>query len=247
MNFCNFNINTGLLRKFRQVLAKYSHWRPAPERNLDQFYADEETVMKRAIVLSQLADIKNKKILFLGDDDLTSIAFSLFFKAAKITMIDLDRRLLDFLAVIVKKENLAIELVEYDLKSPLPKEKFKDYDIVFLDPPYTPRAVNIWLLRTMEATLGSGRNFKRKKPEFLNAKNYFLCYGYTDRSLERGLKTQKTLTDLGLVIQQKIRNFNHYRGAEAINSQSDLYILQPTPKINIRILDSAKSGFYTNK
>ncbi len=72
-----------------------------------------------------------------------------------------------------------------------------------------------------------------------------MCYGYTDRETERGLKIQKIITLLGLIIQEKIRDFNHYYGAESIGSKSDLYVLQPTPKVNIRKIDIARSRFYT--
>jgi predicted methyltransferase len=74
-----------------------------------------------------------------------------------------------------------------------------------------------------------------------------MCYGYTDRETERGLKIQKIITLLGLIIQEKIRDFNHYYGAESICSKSDLYVLQPTPKVNIRKIDIAHSQFYTGR
>jgi hypothetical protein len=31
-----------------------------------------------------------------------------------------------------------------------------------------------------------------------------MCYGYTDRETERGLKIQKIITLLGLIIQEKL-------------------------------------------
>jgi len=61
------------------------------------------------------------------------------------------------------------------------------------------------------------------------------------------LKIQQILTSLGLVIQEKIRDFNRYYGAESIGSKSDLFVLQPTPKVNIRKLDIARSQFYTGQ
>jgi len=99
----------------------------------------------------------------------------------------------------------------------------------------------------MEATLGSGSNWKRKRPEVLSQKHYLMCYGYTDRETERGLHIQQIITSLGLLIQEKVRGFNRYYGAESIGSQSDLFLLQPTPKVNIRKLDVARSQFYTGQ
>lgn len=228
-------------------LSKYREVRPKPERNLDQFFATEETVLRRAILLGGIQDISQKQLLFLGDDDLTSVVFSLLFKAEKVTVVDIDKRILRFIEMVSQKEGLSIETFEHDLRNPLPKSEFKRYDIAFFDPPYTPEALNTWLNRAIESTITAGPDRKKKKLELLSQKFYFLCYGYTDRETERGLKVQQILTSLGLVIQEKIRDFNYYYGAESIGSRSDLFILQPTPKVNIRKLDIARSQFYTGK
>jgi len=207
----------------------------------------EETVLRRAILLGSIPGISQKQLLFLGDDDLTSVAFALFFKAEKVTVVDIDSRILQFLETVAQKEGLPIEIFGHDLRNPLPKSEFRLYDVAFFDPPYTPEAVNIWLARAMEATLGGRSNWARKKPEFLSRKHYLMCYGYTDRETERGLKIQKIITSLGLIIQEKVEDFNRYCGVESIGSKSDLFLLQPTPEVNIRKLDVARSQFYTGQ
>lgn len=226
---------------------KYREARPKPERNLDQFFATEETVLRRAILLGGIPDISQKQLLFLGDDDLTSVVLSLLFKAEKVTVVDIDNRVLRFIEMVSQKEELSIETLEHDLRNPLPKSEFRRYDIAFFDPPYTPEALNTWLNRAIESTITAGPDRKKKKPELLSRKCYFLCYGYTDRETERGLKVQQVLTSLGLVIQEKIRDFNRYYGAESIDSKSDIFVLQPTPKVDIRKLDIARSQFYTGQ
>ena len=227
------------------LFAKYDKDRPKPDRNLDQFRATEKTVLRRATVLGGIDGISEKKLLFLGDNDLTSLVFSTFHRAGEVTVVDIDNRLLDFMGDVAENEGLHIELIEHDLRLPLEKATFNDYDVVFLDPPYTPQAANAWLARAIESTLGSGSNKKRKKSDTLTSKSYLLCYGYTNRSSERGLKIQQIITSLGLVIQEKVRGFNEYYGAGSIGSRSDLYVLSPTPKVGVRQLDVARSQFYT--
>jgi predicted methyltransferase len=232
-------------KKLFSLFSRYNKYRPKPDRNLDQFWATEETVLKRAIMLGNAKNIAKKQLIFLGDDDLLSLAFSTLYQAKRITVIDIDQRLLQFIDRISKKENLPIELFKHDLRYPLKKSLFKNYDIVFCDPPYTTQAINTWLIRMTEATLGAGSNKKRKKAEFLSSKLYLMCYGYTDTGMHRGLKVQQIITSLGLIIQEKLRKFNNYYGAQSIKSESDLYVIQPTPKVNIRQLDIARSQFYT--
>lgn len=144
------------LEKLVTIFSKYSGDRPKPNRNLDQFWATEETVLRRAVLLGSMPGISQKHLLFLGNDDLTSVAFALFFRAERVTVVDIDSRLLRFIEMVAEKEGLPIKTFEHDLRSPLPKPEFKRYDVVFFDPPYTPEAVNTWLVWTMEATLGGG-------------------------------------------------------------------------------------------
>lgn len=174
------------LDKTIALFNQYCQKRPGSNRNLDQFWATEETVLRRTEILGSIKDIGNKRLLFLGDDDLTSFVFATFYRAATITVVDIDKRLIDFLTDVARKEGLSIEFIEHDLRNPLPKKKFNNYDVVFFDPPYTPSAVQVWLARAAEATLGSGTNKKRKETDRLSSKIYLMCYGYTDRSTERG-------------------------------------------------------------
>jgi predicted methyltransferase len=74
-----------------------------------------------------------------------------------------------------------------------------------------------------------------------------MCYGYTDNSLEKGYKIQKIIDDLGLVIQAKYRKFNKYTGAESINNESDLYILQPAPQIDLSKIDHWRNKKFETK
>jgi len=238
------------LIKLKEFLEKYRPFRPKPKREYDQFLATEETLIKRVLILENLINERIKEILFLGDDDLTSLAFSLLKSTdfnVNVMVVDIDKDILNFINFVSEKENFKIGTYNYDLKYPLPKDKFKNFNLVFTDPPYTPSALELWLTRCLESSLESGSNKKRKRPEILSSKYYVICYGYTEKETEKGLKIQGIITKLGLVIQEKIRDFNNYYGAKSISSKSDLYILQPTPKINLRKIDIERTKFYTHQ
>lgn len=227
------------------IANKYAKFRPLEDRNLDQFWATEDTVLRRVDLLSNIENISEKNVLFLGDDDLTSITLASVCKPNRITVCDIDDRIIEHIDKISKSENLEINLCKHDFRDPFPKNFPSDFDIVFFDPAYTPSGINNWLNRALEASLGKGSNKDRKNQARLSEIQYFLCFGYTDKSKERGLKAQQIISSLGLVIQEKFKHFNKYYHAESINSTSDLYILQPTPKVSTRELDIARSKFYT--
>jgi predicted methyltransferase len=241
-----FDSDQEKLEKLKNFLEKYKNFRPKPKREYDQFFATEETLIRRVLILENFID-QNKEILFLGDDDLNSLALALFHQDLKLFVVDIDEDILNFINFVSEKEKFNIETYYHDLRNPLSKDKFKKFNLIFTDPPYTPSALELWLTRCIEASLGSGTNKKRKKPEVLSLKYYFICYGYTNKETERGLKIQEIITKMGLVIQEKIRDFNNYYGAESIGSKSDLYLLQPTPKINLRKIDIERTKFYTHQ
>jgi predicted methyltransferase len=243
-----FEVDQKKLIKLKEFIEKYKNLRPKPKREYDQFFATEETLMRRVSILEKFINTdSHREILFLGDDDLNSLTLSIFHPNSKIFVVDIDEDILNFINFVSEKEKFNIETYCYDLRNHLPKDKFKKFNLIFTDPPYTPSAFKLWLTRCFEASLGSGSNKKRKKLEVLSSKYYFVCYGYTNRETERGLKIQEIITKMGFVIQEKIRDFNNYYGAESLGSKSDLYLLQPTPKINLRKIDIERTKFYTHQ
>jgi hypothetical protein len=71
-----------------------------------------------------------------------------------------------------------------------------------------------------------------------------MAYGYGDQPA-LGLKVQQAVTGLGLAYEAVLPEFNRYRGAQAIGSTSDLYVLRPTAGA-LRRRESAKLNIYTH-
>ena len=233
--------------RFSEFILPFLKERPKPERNLDQFYATLSTVEKRVECLKSLPEFETRSLLFLGDDDLTSLAVSYYFPEKEIVVVDIDERILEFIGKVAEKFVGRIKTFKHDLRDPLPKASFKNFEIIFFDPPYTPLAFKTWLQRALEACMGSGRNFKRKKPERLEMIDIIACYGYTMREMERFLKIQEIATRMGVIIHEKLRDFNKYEKKTSLSGKSDLLRLKPTPKVNLKFLDKIRSQFYTGK
>jgi len=229
------------------ILEKINKNRPEPKREYDQFRATEETLIKRVKLLSKF---NKKRFLFLGDADLTSVSLAYYLKKEKreveLVVLDIDEDLINFIEKIKAEENLNIKTIKQDIRDVLSKD-LKNFDITFFDPPYTPNGIKIWLIRALQILLGKGSNKKRKKVDFLKRKFILMCYGYTDKSLERGYKIQNIINELGLIIQAKYRKFNKYIGAESINNESDLYILQPAPQIDLSKIDHWRNKRFEEK
>ena len=206
--------------------------RPKPKREYDQFYATAETVARRVTKFSERDDLRGRRILFLGDDDLDSLAVAQTGLPLEIVVLDIDN---DMLSVIQKsaQENgyKGLSVLKYDARKPLPREFHSHFDVVFTDPPYTASGFGTFLSRLCQASTKEA--------------SIYICYGYTQKELERPLKVQKLMSDWGLHIAEKYEDFNEYTGAKSINNHSSLYILKKTPqtRVNEKLL---QGPFYTN-
>lgn len=217
------------------VLQRYQELRPSPVRDLDHFAATIHTVVKRAAYMSEAGHLQGQKVMFLGDHDLTSIAVASLDQADLIYVVDIDPRVLDFIAMVARQEQLDIQVVQQDLCDGLPHYLENTFDLVFTDPPYTPNGIRLFVSRAIQAL----------KPD-LN-KLLYLCYGYSLRSAERALRIQQIITAAGLVLHSVLPGFNRYLGAESIGSCSSLYVCTTTPKTHPLVRGRFVEPLYTGK
>jgi len=91
--------------------------RPPAKRKFDQFGVTEETLEARANFLAEGGFLKDSKILFLGDYDLTSLACLTKAQNSEIWVLDIDGEVLE----IVKKESQgSIFTIQHNLITQLP-------------------------------------------------------------------------------------------------------------------------------
>lgn len=215
---------------FINLIKKY---RPSPLREFDQFHATEETVVYRVLLMDFFADIEGKRILFLGDDDFTSLSAAFLKKRSEIVVLEIDDRIINQISYLDKRFNLKIKIIKHDLKNPLAKDYQDYFDVIFTDPPYTPAGVRLFLSRAIEAV--------NKKN--LNSRIY-LCYGNSDRAKERYLPIFNIFTQAGLMMRWAFDKFNRYYNADSIGS-SGLYILEITPKVKLLVYGVYDQPIYT--
>lgn len=226
-NLLNLKISTNFNHIFLE--------RQSPLREYDQFAATPETVLRRASLLSHFADINNKRLLFLGDDDFTSIVVAMIDQPSEVVVLDIDDRILEKIKSISDKHSLNIKIIKHDLKNVLPKDFLNRFDVVFTDPPYTAGGIRLFVSRSISAL--DYRN---------TTSRIYLCYGNSDRAKERYLPVYRSIIDSGLMLRYVFDKFNRYFGAESIGSTSALFVLDITPKTKAIIRGDYDKPIYTN-
>jgi hypothetical protein len=207
--------------RLRRSLALAADAAPAPRVELDQCHCTPKAKLRRVLALHAADAIRGRRILLLGDDDLTSVAlarFASFFAAqgaaAEVTVVDVDERVLAFVQKEAASAPFPVRLVQHDLRDALPAELEGRYDTVVTDPPYTAAGARLFLVRATEALAGPGSSV-------------FLSFGSRRPGVQ--LELQRAVVEAGLEIRSLTRDFNDYVGAGALGGTSHLYHLARPP------------------
>ena len=142
----------------------YLDKRPAPEFALDQSHADISTVIKKTLFLIKRGDIEGRNIIFLGDDDLISLAVGLTKLAKNIIVLDIDNRILNYISKSVEELSLNnFKVISHDLREPCPDDIVNKHDVVIMDPPYTNEGLRLFLKRASQVLISNinidGQNY----------------------------------------------------------------------------------------
>ncbi|KLU14406.1 MULTISPECIES: adenosylmethionine decarboxylase [Xenorhabdus] len=193
--------------------------RPQVNVLLDQAHATLETSIRRVMLLLNNPRVFKQNILFLGDDDLTSLALMMAFKnldydgSKNIFVKDIDQDLLTFIRDVAEKNDFVINTEYLDLK--LSNVYTKNFDIVLTDPPYTLSGLKLFLSRAISFT-------KNDNSEIL------LSFG--QKKPMENQEVQRLFNNQNLLIRNIYPQFNKYHGGSIIGNVSDLYVLSVTPQ-----------------
>ncbi|KKR10777.1 MAG: hypothetical protein UT38_C0007G0032 [Microgenomates group bacterium GW2011_GWA2_39_19] len=219
--------------KITSALQKYN--RPEPKREYDQFMATLETTAKRVALMNFFEDIRDKRLLFLGDDDLMLAAVNVVGEPILVQALDIDKRQLETIKAVGKDFGKTIFADLYDARNDLPARYKGRFDVVFTDPPYTTEGVRLFLSRAIDAL--------DKQNE---AARIYFCFGNSDRAKERFLPIYQAIVDSGLMLRWVFDKFNRYEGAESIGSTSTLFVCDITPKTKPLVKGGTRDDIYTN-
>ncbi|WP_230203027.1 bis-aminopropyl spermidine synthase family protein [Parafrankia discariae] len=203
---------------------------PAPRRDLDHVAATAGTLARRAAWLDTSYDLAGRRVLFVGDHDLTSVALARRQPGAEITVVDLDERTLDYIDATARAEGLAIRTLFGDLRFTLPPAAREWADLVLTDPPYTPEGVGLFLGRALAGL--------RDRKNGVVA----VAYGHSHLHPTLGFQVQQSMQQFGVVFEAILPAFNRYDGAQAVGSASDLYVCAPTTR-TWKVLDRLVENF----
>lgn len=216
--------------------------RPQVDVTIDQSKSSIDTSLKRAILCLKDYYLVGKRILCLGDDDLVSVALGFLLKklfnntinyTTKITVMDIDERIIDYISDIAIKEDLPIKCEYVDLKMPLADNFKNQFDCFFTDPPYTLEGMNLFLSRGIEALRDDS--------------GLAIYFSYAHKSPDFQLTMQKCFFRMGLIVSEVMARFNTYEGASIIGNTGQMIVLKTTNITKALIKSHYKGVLYTGE
>ncbi len=171
--------------------------RPAASHDFDQGYVTASTTIARFVLAYERGDVQGRDILILGDDDLVSVVLGLSGLPKSITVVEIDKRLTDFIKKVGAEKGFGVNVRDFDLRRPLPESYLGRFDTFFTDPPETIRAADAFIGRGVASLKKAG------------CAGYF---GFTRReaSLRKWFDLQRLLLNYNVVMTDIIHNFSEY-------------------------------------
>ena len=182
-----------LLKEFETIVQK----RPKAISEYDQGYVTPADTISRVLFMYEVGDVEGKDILLLGDDDLTSLALLASGWPRRVTVLEIDTRILDFIEKVAKEKGWSVETIQYDARYPIEESLKGQFDVFLTDPVETIGGLRLFLSRCVEGLRGEG------------------CVGYfglthLEASRRKWRQIQRDILDMGFTITDIVRNFQTY-------------------------------------
>lgn len=210
---------------------------PPARFELDQCHCTPDTKLLRVLAVHEADALVGRRILLLGDDDLTSLAvralvqrFGSAATIARLAVVDVDPEVVRVAREGLTGAGFPFVCLEHDLREPLPAALRRSFDTVLTDPPYTLAGAELFLSRAAEALDGAGCDV-------------FLSFG--SRRPNVSFHVQRAIGEMGFAIVRLRRDFNEYVGAGVLGGTSNLYHLSSTVELRPSVVGSFEGPLYT--
>jgi N4-bis(aminopropyl)spermidine synthase len=209
---------------------------PPARMELDQTHCTVATKVSRVLRMHAAHALAGQRILLLGDDDLISLAIAAFAARAgaavpRLAVAETDPAVLAWIGKQAAGGPVDIELIEHDLRQPLPASLAGAFDVVVTDPPYTVAGAELFLSRAVAALV--------PQP----GRHVFFSFGA--RRPDETTAVQLAIARMGLAVRALLPNFNEYVGAGTLGGTSHLYHLRTIAGAAPLIAGAHEGDLYT--
>lgn len=132
--------------QFKSIIAS----RKAEESLLEQRYVTEETAMRRAVLMDKKGDLTDKRVIYLGDADLNSVAAILISTTKETVVADIDPRISEYLFEAYMSTQKQVRWVVHDMRVRMIGVLKNQFETMYVEPPKTKVALDLFLGRAVQ-------------------------------------------------------------------------------------------------
>jgi predicted methyltransferase len=211
----NFPLDEETITKINQSFDLVKSSRGEPNKELDQYYITKETSLRRALLVDPQS-YDGKRIILIGDMDLTSFFIGMTSKPKDLAVLDIDKRIPEIVFKMKFEHKIRnIRFVNHDFRIRMIAVLKNQFDYIFLEPPMTEEGLELGLSRAVQCA-------KKDPPSKI-----FLSFDF-EKEKENLIET--FIDKMNLEKEDVQPNFNEYDFPTPLDKKnSDLYILNVKP------------------
>jgi len=116
-----------------------------------------ETTLRRALLIGDAERVGRKKIVCVGDDDLTSIGLAAL--GHEVLVFDVDTYLVELISLLAARSGLDVKVQPVDLHEALPERYVGEFDCFLADPVSNSLCLRLFLSRGLSMLKPKGRGY----------------------------------------------------------------------------------------
>jgi len=184
---------------FDQVFARYQEIVqnvPSVKTEYFQQRVQPEDLFRRLRFMYERGDVAGRSLFILGDDDYVCLALALSGLPRRITVVEIDTRITDFIQDKASRLGLPIEVAAYNAAEALPANLAGQFDTFVTDPVETPKGFVATMARGIASLHHPGA----------------IYFGITEIECppERWHRFQLMFNRAGFVLTDILRDHSHY-------------------------------------
>lgn len=204
-----------LFEKIDNAFLVLQELRGIPKDEFDQYFVSQSSSIERALIMNP-DEYNGKRIMFLGDMDLSSLPIGVLAKPRDLAVIDIDKRIPEIVFNMKTKQKIrTIRYINHDIRVRMIIILKNQFDYIFLEPPMTEKGLEVGLTRAVQCA--------NKE----SSSRIFLSF---DIQSEKKEILEKFIDKMNLEIEEKRSDFNKYDYETPLKKNvSDLYIIKVKP------------------
>ncbi|MHA1203177.1 MAG: bis-aminopropyl spermidine synthase family protein [Candidatus Heimdallarchaeaceae archaeon] len=205
------SLDSDILEKIKAAYTEIQELRGKPNPEYDQYYVTFETSYQRVLLENPL-NYDKKRIIFLGDMDLSSLSLGMISKPRDLAVLDIDKRIPE---IVFKQKfeykNRSIRYINQDIRIRMIAILKNQFDYIFLEPSMTKEGLEVGLSRAVQCAT-------KDTPSKI-----FLSF---DMDKEKEDWVNEMVNQMDLEIENILVDFNKYDYQTPFEKKtSDMYIL----------------------